>query len=199
MINTYSEIEKHRSGLTKLQSTGMAIGTALLLFQLPVVEAANIRATAATIIPPYHQSHVTPQRTIANELVRIRTILKPTVSDLASIFGVSRQAIYNWLSGEIPASLHADKIRDLVSAIDIFEAEGVVVTGQVLKRKIKEGKSLIEIVRDGGAAIESAKILVGLLCRESGQRKIMESRLANRAKYPVNPLDIGSPMLDERV
>lgn len=213
MINTYSEIHKNWFVRNRLQSTGVTIGTVILLLQSPV--EANIGTTGAKYVPPIQNRqlndyfsprlkvpldcHATTQRTIAEDLDRIRTVLKPTISNLATIFGVSRQAIYNWLSGEIPVSLHADKIRDLASVVDIVAAEGITFTGQILKRKLKDGKSLFEVVRDGGSAKESAQMLVRLLRRESDQRKVMESRLANRAKYPVNPLDIGSPMLDERV
>lgn len=214
MISTYYEIYKNWFVKNRVQSTGVTIGTVILLLQ-PPVEASIIGTAGAIYVPPFQNRqsndyfspqlkvpldyHAAAQRTIAEDLARIRAVLKPTISNLATIFGVSRQAIYNWLSGEIPVSLHADKIRDFASVVDIVASEGIVVTGQILKRKLKDGKSLFEIVRDGGSAKEGAQMLVRLLRRESEQRKIMESRLANRTKHPVNPLDIGSPMLDERV
>src|ERR1700756_676635 len=38
--------------------------------------------------------------TVAENISRIRTVLNPTVTDLASILKVSRQAIYDWQAGK---------------------------------------------------------------------------------------------------
>lgn len=119
-------------------------------------------------------------KTSAEELAQIRGVFSPTVSDLADIFGVSRQSIYNWQAGEEPAPENSAKLRDLAQAADIFSAAGVAITGILLKRKILEGKSLFEIVRDGGSAAYAADVLVAMVRMESEQREMMARRFAGR-------------------
>jgi hypothetical protein len=43
---------------------------------------------------------VIASQTPAENLEHIRAVLRPTVTDLASVLGVSRQAIYDWQSGK---------------------------------------------------------------------------------------------------
>lgn len=196
-----------------LRSTGLAFGTAILLFSPPLgthIGTAGSRAFDSTHSRQQYDSFLselrigvntfidTP-RTIAEDLHHIRTILRPGVSELADILGVSRQAIYNWLGGENPSSLHTSKIKDLAAAADVIATEGILITRNILKRKVKDGKSLFEIIRDGGSGNESAQILAGILRRESEQRRILELRLANRFKPTVNALDIGLPAFNEEI
>lgn len=194
------------------RSTGMAFGTVISLLSPPV--EANIGTTGSRLIESALERqlydpflprlrtvanvNVDLQRTVGEDLVQIRTFLKVGVSELATIFDVSRQAIYNWLAGENPIPSHAAKIKDLAAAADVIGAERIKITGNVLKRKIKDGKSLLEIIRHGGSAKEGAQILAGMLRRESEQRRMLDLRLANRAKPPINTLDIGLPVFNEQ-
>jgi hypothetical protein len=120
-------------------------------------------------------------RTPNEDLLRIREIFKPAVSDLARCFKVSRQAIYNWQNGEQPSIEHADKLRDLALAADMFVESGKSVSGYSLKRKIVNGKNLIEVVKDGGSAIDAARLLLHILGQEEGQKKILSTRFTGRS------------------
>jgi transcriptional regulator with XRE-family HTH domain len=119
-------------------------------------------------------------RTPAEDLAQIRRVLSPAISDLASAFGVSRQAIYNWLAGEQPSLAHRAKLSDLAFAADILGAAHVSVSGTLLKRKVVDGKNLFEIVRDGGSVKYAAELLVSVVRRETEQREMMSKRLAGR-------------------
>ena len=74
-----------------------------------------------------------------------------SVSSLASVFGVSRQTIYDWQNGAIASELSQSKLQDLVAAANVLIASGLN-PGPSVKRVIREGKSLLEIYRDGGSA-----------------------------------------------
>ena len=137
-------------------------------------------------------------RTPAESLVRIREILKPAVSDLATLFGVSRQAIYNWQAGEQPKPEHLVKLEGLARAADIIAAEGLPRPSQLLKRKISNGRNLLDIVRAGGTASEAAQSLVRIVRREEQQRKLLGDRLAGRKRPLSDYADMGVPMLDEQ-
>src|SRR4051812_43049267 len=59
-------------------------------YRLPGIEYSNLRG---------HFQKVAA-RTAAQNLSRVREIFAPSVTELAALFGVSRQAIYNWQAGQ---------------------------------------------------------------------------------------------------
>lgn len=200
------------NGNSLLKGTGMAVGTVISLFSYPT--EANIgtagsryvqvnlnRQSQDSLFPNLKvtiDNSVVVPRTTAEDLIRVRTVLKPTVSELAKVFGVSRQAIYNWQSGEDPQPIYADKIKDLAAAADVIAGEAVTLNGQILKRKISNGKTLFEIAANDGSSKEAAQALVKILRKESEQRKLLASRLQTRAKPTINSYDIGIPLINER-
>lgn len=138
-----------------------------------------------------------PDRTPAEDLAHIRAVLKPTVTDLALAFGVSRQAVYDWQNGRPIAAENAARLADLARAADAFAAEGLTATAQVLRRPVAAGRTLYGIVREGGSAEDAAGKLCGMLRREARQREALSARLANRRRPTVSADDYGLPMLDE--
>ncbi|WP_187293898.1 helix-turn-helix domain-containing protein [Gloeobacter kilaueensis] len=114
------------------------------------------------------------------KLRRVRDLLSPGMSNLAAIFGVSRQTIYNWLNGEQPRREHISKLEDLVQATDIISRAGIPITGALLKRPVLNGKSLLETAQIGGSAQEAARRLVQLVSREVEQRQRLAERFAGR-------------------
>lgn len=137
-------------------------------------------------------------RTPTENLARIRGVLKPTITELAHLFGVSRQAVYEWQSGKPAAPENAAKLDDLAKAADVLALTGIEVSAQLLRRKIAGGKSLLDVVREGGSAASVAQVLAQTLRREAKQREQLALRLAGRAKPDVPHDDYGVPMLNER-
>lgn len=123
-----------------------------------------------------------PVRTPAEDLVRIREVLRPAVSELATTFGVSRQSVYNWLNGEPVAEENASKLQDLAQAADVLAHEGIEVNAALLKRKFANGRTLLQVAQAGEFARNAALQLVHLHKREVAQRERMAARFANRAK-----------------
>lgn len=143
-------------------------------------------------------AHTDVVRTSAENLARIREILKPTITELANLFGVSRQAVYDWQAGKPLAQENAAKLDDLAKAADALAATGIDGSSQLLRRKIAGSKSLLDVVRGGGSATSAAQVLAQTLVREAKQRERLALRLAGRAKPNVPHDDYGVPMLDER-
>ena len=56
------------------------------------------------------------------DLAQIRAVFKPSISDIAGIFGVSRQSVYNWIAGEKPSQESVERLDDLARAADLFLA-----------------------------------------------------------------------------
>ena len=125
-------------------------------------------------------------RTPSENLSRIREVLNPAVSDLATTFGVSRQSVYNWLNGEPVADENAAKLQDLAQAADVLAHEGVSINAALLKRKFAHGRTLMQVAQAGGSARDAVLMLVQILKRETVQRERMSARFSNRAKTPAS-------------
>ncbi|HSH71829.1 MAG TPA: hypothetical protein VK974_02110 [Methylophilaceae bacterium] len=190
-----------------LRGTGVAVGTVISLFAFPT--EANIGTAGARYIQAptrnsfdHHTSSLKLQpelnaglRTSSQDLARIRSIFKPAVSDLASAFGVSRQAIYNWLAGEDPSHGYSLLIRDLALSADIVANAGIVMNGHLLKRSLISGKSFFELAREG-RSIEAAEILVRIVQSESDQKKRLALRTNNR-KISYENADVSFTIYDK--
>ncbi|WP_157647958.1 hypothetical protein [Burkholderia ubonensis] len=139
-------------------------------------------ARYATATSAFEVAAVEHVRTPSENLARIREVLRPAVSDLATTFGVSRQSVYNWLNGEPVAEENAAKLQDLAHAADVLAHEGIDVNAALLKRKFVNGRTLMQVAQAGESARDAALMLVQIHQREVAQRERMNARFANRAK-----------------
>lgn len=142
-------------------------------------------------------SGVAPVRSPAEDLARIREVLKPAVSDLATTFGVSRQSVYNWLNGEPVANENASKLQDIAQAADVLDHGGITVNAALLKRKFANGRTLLQVAQAGESARDAALQLVHIHKREEAQRERMAARFANRAKTAPSA-DFDLPSANDR-
>ena len=136
-------------------------------------------------------------RTPGENLSRIREVLKPAVSDLATTFGVSRQSVYNWLNGDPVTNENAAKLQDLAQAADVLAHEAVGINAALLKRKFANGRTLMQVAQAGESARDAALLLVHIHKREAAQRERMNARFANRAKTPAGA-DFDLPASNDR-
>jgi len=152
---------------------------------------------------PYESRHkaleaVASQMPVEN-IARIRGVMGCTVTDVAVMLGVSRQAIYDWQAGKAMAPENASRLSALTRAADIIAGESLARTPRLLHRSIRAGKNFFELVREGGSAEGAASRLVEIVHGEARERETLKKRLAGRAR-PVREAfeDIGSPMLEEK-
>jgi transcriptional regulator with XRE-family HTH domain len=138
------------------------------------------------------------ERPTAQVLSRIREILKLTMTELAVLFGVSRQTVYDWQSGKGISAVRADRLRALSKAADLFAESGLSISPRTLRRKLASGKTFFDVIRDGEPVEEATRSLITMLQREIEQRKALDVRLANRKRRPIDQADLGIPMLDEQ-
>jgi transcriptional regulator with XRE-family HTH domain len=141
---------------------------------------------AQLMVPVVEVADVERVRTPSENLSRIRDVLNPAVSNLATTFGVSRQSVYNWLNGEPVADENAAKLHDLAQAADVLAHEGVRSNAALLKRKFANGRTLMQVAQAGESAREAALALIQIHKREAVQRERMNARFANRAKTPAS-------------
>lgn len=143
----------------------------------------------------YPELNSSSERSSADNLRRVLEIMKPAVKDLASLFEVSRQTIYNWLNGDEPKAEQASRLRALAAVADIVAAENISDRSRLLKRADTGGQSLWDIVKEGGDVVESAKQLVQVAHVERARMRKLNERFAHRPR-----VDDGGelmPRLDE--
>lgn len=89
-------------------------------------------------------------RTAGQHLVNVRQVLNPAVSDLAAVFGVSRQAVYKWQAGDAtPEPEKLDRLRALSRAADELRTAGISHAPALAKIKAFEGRSLLDLAGSG--------------------------------------------------
>lgn len=157
-----------------------SVGTGAFADDLSRMQQNRLNASIIYNSIPNYAVEAAYIRTPIEDIERIREVLAPAVSDLAKSFSVSRQTIYNWLNGEQPKPEHNVKLRDLALAADVLAESGKSVTGNLLKRKVFNGKNLFEVIHDGGSAIEAAQMLLRIVRRETSQRELLSARFAGR-------------------
>lgn len=100
-------------------------------------------------------------RSAAEHLANIRRVFNPAMADLATVFGVSRQAIYKWIGSEsTPEDDRMGRIHALSLAADAFRKAGVARASSLLKMKAFEGRSLLDLVADGQLSPEHTQVLI---------------------------------------
>jgi transcriptional regulator with XRE-family HTH domain len=121
-------------------------------------------------------------RTSADNVRRVLEIMKPSVKDLASLFEVSRQTIYNWMNGDEPKAEQAERLSALATVADIVAAENISDRSRLLKRAGAGGSSLWDVVKEGGDVVEFARQLVHLAQVERGKMRKLNERFAHRRR-----------------
>jgi DNA-binding transcriptional regulator YiaG len=123
--------------------------------------------------------------TSARDILHVRRVLKLSVTELAKIFGVSRQAVHDWLNGAVLSIRNAQRLSQLAEVADVFVESGVDISPQMLRRKVGTGQSLLDSFKDGSHIVQEAQQLLSILAREATQRQRMSERLAGRLKVEL--------------
>ncbi len=134
----------------------------------------------------------------ARDILHIRQVMKVSVTELARIFGVSRQAVHDWLNGGLLSNRNAEQLSLLAKVADVFVEYDVDISPQTLRRNVGAGKSLLDTFKEGGNIIQEARLLASTLTREAKQRQRMSERLSNRIKVELPLSAFGLPHLNEK-
>lgn len=168
------------SSIVLAASLLVSTGTGAFTHNINRLQLQHSNASSISNPVKIYAVEIISERTPTENMERIRDILSPAISDLAKSFNVSRQTIYNWLNGEHPTPEHTARLKDLALAADMFNEARVKANGTLLKRKVIDGKSLFEIVRDGGSARDAAQLLLQIVRLETSQRERLTVRFAGR-------------------
>ena len=123
-------------------------------------------------------------RSAHENIIHIRKVLSPAISDLALALGVSRQSIYNWLNGEQIAEENIAKLQDIAKAADHI-AEVGISKSMILHRKLKNGKTFFKLIQDGESPYAIATLLTQIHQHEISQQNRVITRFSNRKHTPA--------------
>jgi transcriptional regulator with XRE-family HTH domain len=135
----------------------------------------------------------------AENLKLVRDVFKFSISDLAHALNVSRQTVYNWMAGETPLPERTNRIDDLAQAADLITAHGLNMTAYASKRKLRNGKTLIEIVQEGGSAQNAVLNFIQIATEESNQHKLLQRKFVGRPRAKIEDAEFGIPKFEERM
>ncbi|WP_152560723.1 helix-turn-helix transcriptional regulator [Pantoea sp. NGS-ED-1003] len=101
-------------------------------------------------------------RTVSDHLKNVRDTLAPSMSELAKDLGITRQALYKWLSGESqPDDIEkASYIIELSRVSDRFNEAGIENAKLMSKMKAFEGLSIIDLIKRGDDWQQSVNVLI---------------------------------------
>jgi hypothetical protein len=110
--------------LASLPVFGFQVGTGGAL-TIDYLKTRGSKGYAFVACDPDRERTVTSRvSSPAEDLDQIRTVLRPSVTDLAKALGVSRQAIYDWQAGRPIAAANVARLQDVARAADLFAREG---------------------------------------------------------------------------
>lgn len=134
----------------------------------------------------------------ATMMEQVRAGFGRNMSRLPEVFGVSRQALYNWLNGDSPAASQHARIRNLSEAAAVFQARDFKPTSASLDRVLSGGKSFLQLMSEGADGRATAEKLVRVMERSAQARGRLTSLLADEKPVALSASDLGSAARDER-
>lgn len=109
---------------------------------------------------------------------------------LARALGVSRQAIYNWLNGDVPKESHQSRLNSLSRAYNALLPLDVI-RHAVLTQPMNSGQNFWQLIQAGADAETLARQLSASHHKRNDQRSLVAGRIAaKRAKGTL--VDISS-------
>ena len=177
-------------GLALSAPTGVASGfdfarTSQRLSQIPYYEIVSTVGQVA-------------EATFPSRIRLIQKVLAVSISDLASVLGVSRQAVYKWLSGGPVSDLNRERFEDLTAAANVLAPYAKTQALMLNRRRNSGGLTLVDSLRSGASARVWAEEVSQLLIQGENQRKIMNQILASHQRSLPGLREMGVPLLDEQ-
>lgn len=133
----------------------------------------------------------------AEDLKLIREYLKPSVAQLAGAFGVERQTIYDWQAGKGVSDERREIIYELVSACSKLASLGIAAGDDILRRKISNGKTLLQLIASGTPTADVVATAKLILATEQQERQLLTEHLKRRPMGKIDTTDAGKPHLNE--
>jgi transcriptional regulator with XRE-family HTH domain len=208
MVLRTAQVPSHiRMASTGSCSSVTSLTTAVLLLALSaptgVASGLDFARTSQRLSQiPYYEIVSTvglvAEATFASRIRIIQKVLAISISDLAFVLGVSRQAVYKWLSGGPVSYLNREKFEDLTAAANVLAPYAKTQALMLNRRRNSGGLTLVDSLRSGASARVWAEEVSQLLIQGENQRKMMNQILASHQRSLSGLREMGVPLLDEQ-
>ena len=138
-------------------------------------------------------------RTALEHLSNMKDVLMLSITDMSYVLGVSRQAVYKWLSTDTsPDAKNSDAIVKVSKIADLFRESGIDRAGSLLKMKLFDGLSLIDLIKNGAVSKSNVESLINESLKM--EKAYTDSAVFNSTtvKHTDWNLEISLPSLKER-
>ncbi|WP_199306314.1 hypothetical protein [Coleofasciculus sp. FACHB-T130] len=110
-------------------------------------------------------------RSPAEHVANIRDVFAISMSDLASVLGVTRPTVYAWLAGQEPKGEAVIRIQQLSRAADKFHQANIIRLDKLVNRPILNGRSLLDILRTDEDPVEALATIKAIADKEAQTRR----------------------------
>jgi transcriptional regulator with XRE-family HTH domain len=117
----------------------------------------------------------------AKKLRIIKDSFKLSMVELAKIFEVSRQSLYDWLEGKTLSNDNSDKLEKFYFVFELLNDTGIELSPQVIRRNIDSTGSIANAIsRNLDISTLAGKLKQALLI-EAEQQQLLEKRLVQKS------------------
>lgn len=166
-----------------------------------VTEWTSFPAIAISEIASNARKKALQADSIPKAILQIRDRLGLRMSELADIFGVSRQAVYLWLKGENVKNEYIQRIWQLSAIAEQAQFSGINRPEHFIHRPLSSaGESLFQLLANGGNLDSALTILKEQSKAEQGSRakSFAHHQTASLRKHDYSPvMELATPILDE--
>lgn len=134
----------------------------------------------------------------ASSLQSIKDEFKLSIAELARIFDVSRQSIYEWMDGKALSSENSQKLNKLYGTLSVLKDEGIELSSHIIRRNVNGLGSISDAIKQNADAVSLAHQLKSTLVTESMQRTKLAQRMSDRSKAPASISDYAAPAFSEK-
>ena len=115
-----------------------------------------------------------------NDIEVLISLMKPSMSQLAAAFGVSRQRIYDWRNGAGMSPVNAEQLSALLAGARVLSEGCPGQLCQTANRKLGDGKTYWGAVASGSSPVDVAKNALRIIERDASERNALKRSLASR-------------------
>jgi hypothetical protein len=132
-----------------------------------------------------------------NDIDTLIEILKPSMSQIAIAFGVTRQWVYAWKNGRNMSPIQSDRMGNILAAANYIYESIPTLVHKAADRKLIDGRSFWEAVGSGVKPHDAANKLVLRIKREDKEREAIKRSLAGRSSKRDKQAPLFSARMDE--
>ncbi|WP_162406761.1 hypothetical protein [Pseudoxanthomonas jiangsuensis] len=131
-----------------------------------------------------------------SDIETLITLMKPSMSQLAAAFGVSRQRIYDWRNGEGMSVANTEQMAALLVAARMLSERSSAI-GKLANRRLVGGNTFWDVIATGVSPVEAANAALRTIERDEDERAALKRSLASRNVAPNKDTPLFSAHLSE--